>query len=125
MTRDERAIRNAIALWLSATKAGDMPTVLSLLADDVVFITPGQPPFGKKAFAGDGQKPYRFHGSARVREVVVSGDWAHTRCDVKVSITPARGAKAMRLAGPTLSIWRREKRGWVISRDANFVQPQE
>ena len=36
-----------------------------------------------------------------------------------------RGAKPMRLAGPTLSVWRREKRGWVIARDGNFVQPVE
>ena len=37
MTSDEQAIRRLVALWHSATAAGDVDTVLGLMADDVVF----------------------------------------------------------------------------------------
>jgi uncharacterized protein (TIGR02246 family) len=44
MTSDEQAIRRLVALWHSATAAGDVDTVLGLMANDVVFLVPGQPP---------------------------------------------------------------------------------
>jgi len=34
---DEQAIRNLAATWISASKAGDLATVLDLMTDDVVF----------------------------------------------------------------------------------------
>ena len=49
MTEDERAIRNLIATWIAASKSGDTATVLSLIADDVLFVVPGGQPFGKAA----------------------------------------------------------------------------
>ena len=51
MADDERAIRALVASWMSASKAGDIATVLGLMSDDVVFMVPGQEPFGKEAFA--------------------------------------------------------------------------
>ena len=48
MTEDERAIRELIATWMRASMAGDTDTVLSLMADDVVFMVAGQEPFGKR-----------------------------------------------------------------------------
>lgn len=44
MHSDEREIRQLIATWMAATKAGDIETVLSLMAEDVVFLSAGQPP---------------------------------------------------------------------------------
>src|SRR4051794_348142 len=37
---DERAIRDLIATWMEASRAGDTAKVLSLMADDVVFQVP-------------------------------------------------------------------------------------
>lgn len=52
MSSDEQEIRNLVATWMAATKAGDIERVLSLMAEDVVFLLPGQPPMiGKSAFA--------------------------------------------------------------------------
>ena len=51
MTEDERAIRALVSTWMAASRAGDTETVLSLMADDVVFMVPGAEPFGKEAFA--------------------------------------------------------------------------
>ena len=52
MDRDEQAIRSVVATWMQATTAGDLPRVLELMADDVVFLGAGRPPMrGKDAFA--------------------------------------------------------------------------
>ena len=47
VARDEKEkekIRELINTWLRATAAGDLQTVLGLMAEDVVFLLPGQPP---------------------------------------------------------------------------------
>ena len=44
---DERAIRELVATWMTASQAGDIDTVLGLMTDDVVFMVPGHEPFGK------------------------------------------------------------------------------
>jgi uncharacterized protein (TIGR02246 family) len=50
-SEDERAIREVMASWMAASSAGDVPKVLSLMADDAVFLVPGREPFGKQEFA--------------------------------------------------------------------------
>ena len=50
MTDDERAIRDLVATWMKASEAGDVNTVMSLIADDVIFMVPGREPFGKEVF---------------------------------------------------------------------------
>ena len=60
MSDDELAIRSLVETWLAASQRGDIPKVLSLIADDVVFMVPGQEPFGKDEFASrsDAMKAY-------------------------------------------------------------------
>ena len=48
MTDAERAIRDVVETWMAATKRGDLATVLNLMTDDVVFMVPGQEPFGRR-----------------------------------------------------------------------------
>jgi uncharacterized protein (TIGR02246 family) len=48
---DEQQIRDLVATWMAATKAGDIEKVLSLMSDDVVFLIPGQPVMRKADFA--------------------------------------------------------------------------
>jgi uncharacterized protein (TIGR02246 family) len=78
MTDDERAIRDLVATWMFASKTGDTETVLSLIADDAVFMVVGQEPFGKEAFrsASQGNKDVRIEGTSDIREIEVLGDWA-------------------------------------------------
>jgi uncharacterized protein (TIGR02246 family) len=77
MTPDERAIRDLIATWMTASQSGDLPTVLSLMADDVVFMVPGREPFGKAEFAAasQGMQNVRVRGTADIRELQVLGSW--------------------------------------------------
>jgi uncharacterized protein (TIGR02246 family) len=126
MSDDEKAIRDVIATWLRATAAGDMTTVMSLMADDVVFLTPGQPPFGKKEFAAVplDTTQVRFEGKSDVREVRVAGGLGYVLQHLTITISPIAGGSPMRMAGHTLSVFRREPDGrWVLARDANFVAP--
>ena len=127
MSEDERAIRNAIQKWMDASKAGDTAAVLSLMADDVLFMVPGREPFGKEAFAAasQGMKDVRMDGAADISEVTVLGDWAWTRAHLTITITPPN-AKPMRRSAYTMTIWRKQRGGaWVIFRDANLLAAVE
>ena len=123
MSDDERAIRELVATWMAASQAGDVATVLGLIADDVVFMVPGREPFGKEAFAAAAQsmKDIRFEGSYDIREIKVPGNWAYLRNYITVTMTPPGGEPA-RHAGYTLSILRKQTDGkWMLARDANLV----
>jgi uncharacterized protein (TIGR02246 family) len=123
VTADERAIRDIVATWIEATRKGDAVTVLSLMADDVVFTTPGREPFGKKESAASfaAQKEMKLDGSGDVREVKVEGDWAFARTFLKVSSTPP-GSDTVRREGWTLAIFQKgDDRKWRLARDANML----
>ena len=42
MGPDERAIREVHSTWIDAVNAGDLVCLLSLMADDVVFLNPAK-----------------------------------------------------------------------------------
>jgi uncharacterized protein (TIGR02246 family) len=124
MSDDDRAIRDVIATWMRASAEGDAATVLSLMADDVVFLVAGKAPFGKEAFAESfgGLATYRMEATSDVREVRVSGDWGHCWTHLVVSMTPKSGGATVRRSGHTLSIFQRLADGrWVLARDANLL----
>ena len=125
MTSDEQAIRNLIETWCRATEAGDLDAILPLMADDMVFLTPGRPPFGKKEFEAGGRQPGEKPNvkvQADIQEVRVSGDLAYAWLKLAVTVTPA-GAAPMPLGGHTIGIYRREGGRWLLARDANLVMP--
>jgi uncharacterized protein (TIGR02246 family) len=124
MSADERAIRDVIQRWMDATKAGDLDTVLSLMADDVVFMTPGREPFGKQEFAAASRSMsgMKIEGESTPVEIKVLGDWAYVRNRIKVSVTPSPGAQMQMRSGYTLSIFSRQPDGrWLLARDANLL----
>jgi uncharacterized protein (TIGR02246 family) len=51
MERDERTIREMHAAWIDAVNAGDLGRLLTSMADDVVFLNPGQAPVGRDGFS--------------------------------------------------------------------------
>ncbi len=127
MTSDEQEIRQLIATWIEATKTGDTETVLSLISDDVVFLVTGQPPMiGKAAFAAAMQaqsthgRP-QFDGKSEIHEVQVLGDWAYMWTKLTVVFRPPGGAQPATRAGHTLSILKKQKGKWVLTRDANML----
>lgn len=127
-TSDEQAIRNVVATWQEATRKGDVDAILPLMTEDVVFLIPGQPPMtGRAGFAAGMRKmvgTHRILSDGVVEEVAVSGDMAYCRTRLEVRIEPLAGGAAMRRAGYTLSVFRRNAEGqWQIARDANLLTP--
>jgi uncharacterized protein (TIGR02246 family) len=123
MTDDERAIRAVVDAWFAATRAGDVDTVLDLMTDDVVFMVPGQEPFGKEAYAAAsrGMANVAIEGTSEIVELRVLGDWAYLRNHIDLTVTPPSGA-AVRRSGYTLTIMRKERDGrWRLARDANLL----
>ena len=93
MDADERQIREVHSTWIDAVNAGDLARLLTLVADDVVFLNPGQAPFGRDGFSA--------HFSAAQRQ-------ARIRCvseleeDIGVEAEPfsAHGAHPVRGLDP-------------------------
>jgi len=126
---DQQAIRDVIQTWMEATARGDIDRVLSLMAEDVVFLTAGNAPMrGRDAFAAASRAmagKIRFDGRSDVQEIVVSGDYAYVWNNLQVTATP-HGGEPMRRSGPVLSVFRRERDGrWVLFRDANMLAPEK
>jgi uncharacterized protein (TIGR02246 family) len=125
MPDDERAIRELIQSWLTASQKGDLQTVLSLVMDDVIFMVPGLEPFGKEAFVASfkGLTNIHLETSSDVKEIKLLGEWAYLRTYLEVTMTPPGGASARR-SGYTLSILRKDSDGrWRVARDANLLAP--
>ena len=112
-------------LWMKATAAGDVDTVLTLVTEDVVFMVAGQEPFGKDAFAKGmhnmaGQ--FRVNGTVEIEEIAVLGDWAYSRTHVTVLMEPLSGAPLVHRSGLVMTIWRKGPADtWRIARDANIM----
>ena len=126
MTSDEQAIRKVIALWHSATVAGDVDTVLTLMSEDVIFLVAGKPPMqGRRTFEKglrDLLATHRIESTGEVLEVEVSGDLAYSRTSLKVSVVPLAGGAPMVRSGSALSILRKQPTGsWIVTRDANLL----
>ena len=127
MHNDEQAIRDLVATWLTASTAGDTEKVLSLMADDVVFLVTGQPPMrGKAAFAKSlaGMAAFEMDATSEVQQVEVMGDWAYLWTKLTVVVTPKNGGASVKRSGNTLSILKKQAGAWVLYRDANMLAAQ-
>ncbi len=127
MQSDEDEIRQLVSTWMTATKAGDTQTVLSLMSDDVVFLIPGRPIMRKADFeaastAQSAADAPQFEGTSDIQEIQVLGDWAFMWTKLKVVVTP-KGAPSMTRAGHTLSVLKKQNGKWVLARDANLLAP--
>jgi uncharacterized protein (TIGR02246 family) len=125
MPNDEQAIRDLVARWNDASMAGDVETVLGLIADDAVFQIAGREPVGKEAFGEGlrrGLEQVRLDLRSEIEELQVVGDLAYLRNHLWVTMTPRGGGAPMKRTGYTLTILRKlPDGGWVLSRDANML----
>ena len=122
MAHDEREIRDWLDAWWEATRADDVDTVPGLMADDVLFLTPGREPFGKAEFEKAARnRSVAVDGRSEVQELEIADGWAWIRTHIDVTMTAETGESHHR-AGSTLSILRKEAGGrWVLARDANLL----
>ena len=128
MQNDEDQIRQLVTTWMHATKAGDVDTVLSLIADDVVFLTPGRAPMRKSEFASiaraqAGPSAPSIDGTSEVQEIKVAGDLAFMWTKLSVVVTPRDGGPSIKRAGNTLTVLKKHNGRWLLARDANLLSP--
>src|SRR5258707_15596522 len=123
MGSDERAIREVHTTWIDAVNAGDLVRLLTLMADDVVFLNPGQAPFGRDGFpVGFSVAPQqsRIRCISELGEVVIAGEVAYTIWRASFSVAPRARGKATAVAGHGITIYRNQPNaGWLWARDAN------
>jgi len=127
MGSDERAIREVHTTWIEAVNAGDLVRLLTLMADDVVFLNPGRAPLGRERFPAGfsaAHQQFQIRCISELEEVVVAGEVAYTLCRDSLSVTPRAGGEATALAGHRVTIYRKQPDGrWLLARDANTLSP--
>ena len=126
MSNDEHSIRDLIAIWHTATAEGDLEQLLTLMAEDVVFLVAGKPPMrGHDDFAAGFKKAiegFHIESSSDVQEIHVNGDWAYLWNYLVVTMTPKAGGTPNRRTGNVLSVLRKQTDGsWMMFRDANLL----
>ena len=89
MTDDEGQIRKLVESWIAASKARDLPALLDMMTDDIVFMTPGRSPFGKAEFAADSERMTGMpvDASAEVQEIEIFGSRAFIRNHIRAELT--------------------------------------
>jgi uncharacterized protein (TIGR02246 family) len=127
MGPDERAIREVHSTWVAAVNAGDLVRLLSLMADDAVFLNPGQAPCRRDGFStgfSAAHQRARIHCVSELEDVVVVGEVAYTRSGDSLSVSPRAGGEATQLAGHRLTVYRKRPDGrWLLARDAHTLSP--
>jgi uncharacterized protein (TIGR02246 family) len=125
----ERAIREVDSAWIAAANSGDLACLLALMADDVVFLNPGQPPIGRDGFPAvflAAHKRALISCVSKLEEVVVVSDVAYTRSRDSLTVTPRDGGQAAYLAGDRMTVYRKQPDGrWLLARDANTLSVVE
>jgi len=129
MRSDEQEIREVHSTWISAVNAGDLDRLLALMADDVVFLNPGQAPFGRDVFSANfsaAHQQVRIRCGSELEEIVVIGEVAYTWSRDALSVTPRAGGVATQLAGHRITVYRKQLDGrWLLARDAHTLSPVE
>lgn len=123
MSDDETAIRKLVDSWMSASKCSDIKTLMDLMMDDVMFIVPGQAPFGKAEFkaASEAMRGMSIEGQAEICELHVFDQWAWMRNHIDIEFREP-GKSPVKRRGFTLTIVHKGADGrWRVSRDANLV----
>ncbi|HYV35662.1 MAG TPA: SgcJ/EcaC family oxidoreductase [Gemmataceae bacterium] len=127
MRPDERAIREVHSIWIDAVNAGDLDRLLTLMADDVVFLNPGQAPVGRDGFSSGFSAAHnqnRINCISELEDVVAVGEVAYTLSRDSLSVTPRAGGEAMQFAGHRITVYRKQPDGrWLLARDAHTLSP--
>jgi uncharacterized protein (TIGR02246 family) len=122
---DEQQIRRMMDQWRRLTAEGNVDGLLSLITDDVVFLTPGNPPITKSDFASGFRKisaKARIDSVQEVKEIQASGDIAYAWSYLSIVLTPKEGGEKSESSGYVLTVFRKTPSGeWRLARDANLI----
>jgi ketosteroid isomerase-like protein len=77
MGSDEREIREVHSTWISAVNTGDLVRLLTLMAEDLVSLNPGQAPSGRDGFSANFSAAHQRFGS------VAAASWKRSSSPAK------------------------------------------
>jgi uncharacterized protein (TIGR02246 family) len=127
MESDENAVRAVHTTFIEAVNARDLDRVLSLMTDDVVFLGPGNAPFGRDQFPVGflaGHQEWNLRCTSELQEIAVVGDMAYAWCNDSLAMTRRADGQPAALSGHRLSIYRKQPDGrWLLARDAHTLTP--
>ena len=108
------------SIWIDAVNAGDLARLLTLVAEDVVFLTPGQAPVGREGFSSNfmaAHQQMRICCTSELEEVVVVGEVAYTRCRDALSVTPCASLCLLSLSKPARKASKKHiiGKGWILA----------
>jgi uncharacterized protein (TIGR02246 family) len=123
---DLHAIQELTKAWLAAVQGKDLEQVLSMVTDDVIFLSASVPPIrGKDAVAALYRNMYaRFDlvQTSAFEEVEVMGEWAYAWGSDSLVLIPLGGGTPIRLQGYGLTILQRQSDGsWRYRRGINSM----
>ena len=125
MGSDEGAIRELHLTWIDAVNTGDLAGLLRSMADDVMFLGPGETPSGRDAFSprfSAAHEQARINCISELENVVVVGEVAYTLSRDSLSVTPRPTGEATQLAGHRIAVYRKQPDGrWLVARDAHTL----
>ena len=129
MTAAEQAIRALHSTWITAVNAGDLPRLQALVTDDVVFLSPSQPPVDRAAFSAGfsaAHEQLRIRCVSELEEVVVAGAVAYTRARDTLHVTSRADGDVTALAGYRMTVYRQQPDGrWLLARDTHTLTPMD
>lgn len=121
----EQKIRAVVDAWLDASRAGDLDTLLTLMTEDVVFLTRNGV-MRREDFVASFRSmagKVAIDGTPDIQEITVKGDIAVCWNKLEIKIKPGNGDQ-MTHAGDVLTVFRRGSDGkWKLWRDANLLAP--
>lgn len=127
MGPDEQAIREVHMTWINAVNTGDLACLLKLMADDVIFLGPGETPFGRDAFSpriAAAHNRSRINCISELQDVVVVGEVAYTLSRDTLSVVPRSGGEERRFAGYRSTVYRKQPDSrWLLARDTHTLSP--
>lgn len=125
---DRAAIEKGIDQWLDGFNQADVPQMMAVFSDDLVYMTSGMAGSMNKqqvtqSFIDQFAK-YSGNIVGITDEIRVSGRLAFDRGHFTVSMTPKAGGAPLVLSGQFLETWGKEKDGqWRVQRLMNLNDP--
>jgi uncharacterized protein (TIGR02246 family) len=120
---EKAAVENATAAFHQALRSNDLERFMSYVADDVIFMPPGEPPVR----GGDAMRQWttRFFSQYRTskliladREVFVGGRWAVEVGTFEWGLQPATGGPAVVDRGNYMQVWKQQDdKTWRFARE--------
>ena len=125
--QDNEKIREVVTTWMRATAGGRPGNGFKSHSGGRGFPFTGSTADARtRNFCGRPRSALgqvRIEGKPDIQEIHVAGDYAFCWNQLSLTATPLQGGPAQRRAGPTLSVFRKERDGrWILFRDANMLK---